>query len=72
MAITDAWLNPLTPGSTISVLGYREDLEEFPHDLYSFFISSIRNADVKDVRLLWRWLYGMQLEWQHIYGKRAN
>jgi len=72
MTITDSWLNPLVAGGSISALGYREDLEEFPHDLYSYYLSSIRDADIKDVRLLWRWLYGMQLEWERIYGKILN
>ena len=73
MTIYDYWLNPLdVTVPAITVLGYREDLEEFPHELYSFFLSSIRDADIKDVRLLWRWLRGMQQEWESIYGKILN
>lgn len=74
MTITDSWLNPLSGagGSGISVLGYREDLTEFPHDIYSFYLSSIRDDDIKDVRILWRWLQGMQREWESIYGKILN
>jgi hypothetical protein len=73
MAITDSWLNPLSgTGNTISVLGFREDLTEFPHDIYSYYLSSIRDADIKNVRLLWRWLQGMQREFEHIYGMILN
>lgn len=71
MAIRDVWLNPMASG-TYSVLGYREDIEEFPHDIYSYFLSSIRELDVSNVRLLWRWLQGMQHEFESIYGKILN
>lgn len=67
--IVDYWLNPLVTG-TRPVLGYREAAEEFPHELYSMFLSSIREMDIRyGNRLLWRWLQGMQLEWESIYGR---
>jgi phage tail-like protein len=73
MTIYDYWLNPLDPGApSVTVLGFREDLEEFPHEIYSFFSSSIRDMDIKDVRLLWRWLQGQQQEFESIYGKILN
>jgi len=70
MAITDYWLNPLLDSAQVgSVLGYNQTTEEFPHDLYSFFLSSVRDADIKQVRLWYRFLLGMQREWESIYGK---
>jgi hypothetical protein len=69
MPIVDYWLNPLVSG-TRPVLGYREAAEAFPHDIYSFFLSSIRDQDIRNGnRLLWRWVQGMQLEWESIYGR---
>jgi phage tail-like protein len=73
MTIYDCWLNPLDTGiPPVTVLGYREDLEEFPHELYSFFLSSVRDMDIKNVRLLWRWLQGMQQQFESTYGKILN
>lgn len=68
MTIIDSWMNPAT-GATATILGYREDLEEFPHDLYSYFLSSIRELDIANVRLLWRWIQGAQREYESLYGK---
>lgn len=68
MTIKDSWLNPAV-GATATFLGYREDLEEFPHDLYSYFLSSIRELDIANTRLLWRWLQGAQQEFESLYGK---
>lgn len=65
--LTDAWLNPVT--GTASTLGYNERLEEFPHDLYSYYQSSIIEQDRKNGRLLYRYLMQMQQEWESIYGK---
>lgn len=67
MAIVDYWNNPLTVAPTL-VIGYRGDIEEFPHDLYSFLLSSIREADQDDVMLLWRWLQPMQSHWESQYA----
>lgn len=73
MTVYDYWLNPLDPSvPSVTVLGFREDIEEFPHELYSFFSSSIRDMDLKNVRLMYRWLQGMQQEFESIYGKILN
>lgn len=67
MAFVDAWNNTISDSSTL--IGYRGDVEEFPHELYSFLLSSIRNADLNDVALLWRFLKGMQDTWEVQYAK---
>ena len=73
MTIYDYWLNPIdTETPTVTVLGFREDLEEFPHELYSFLLSSVRDMDIKHVRLIWRWLEGIQQQWESTYGKIIN
>ena len=59
MAIVDYWNNPLVVAPT-QVIGFRGDIEDFPHDLYSFLLSTIREADQADVALIWRWLQPMQ------------
>lgn len=66
--IYDAWINPLT-GTTTSVLGYREDVEEFPHDIYSLILSSIRDLDRKDKNLIYRFIQRMNVEWESIHWK---
>jgi hypothetical protein len=67
MAIVDYWDNPLVVAPT-QVIGYRGDIEEFPHDLYSFLLSTIREADREDVGLIWRWLQPMQQHWESQYA----
>lgn len=67
MAILDFWSNPL--GSvTADAIGYRGDLDEFPHDLYSFLLSTIRDADQDDISLLYRWMRPMQQFWEQQYS----
>jgi hypothetical protein len=67
MAIVDYWDNPLSV-SPVQVIGYRGELEEFPHDIYSFLLTTIREADLKDVGLIWRWLQPMQQHWESQYA----
>lgn len=72
-APTDVWLNPASGTAGISFLGYDPSIEEFPHDLYSFYLSSFRDEDRRQKSmLLWRWLTGPQLYWESIYGKIVN
>jgi len=68
MTIYDYWLNPLAPVAT-QVIGYRGELEEFPHDLYSYLLSTIREQDQNDVALIWRWLQPMQQFWESQYAQ---
>jgi len=66
MTILDVWNNPLGVPTT-TAFGYRGEYEEFPHDLYSFLQSSVREADQKDVALLYRWMRPMQNFWEQEY-----
>jgi hypothetical protein len=67
------WLNPLdASSSTVSFLGWRGEVTEFPHDIYSFYLSSIREEDQKYNRLLYRWIEPLQLEWESFYTKIGN
>jgi len=68
MALYDYWLNPLTVGAT-QVIGYRGEIEEFQHDLYSFLLSTIREQDQNVTALIWRWLQIMQEFWESQYGQ---
>lgn len=68
MTIYDYWLNPLSPVAT-QVIGYRGELETFPHDLYSYLLSTIREQDQRDVALIWRWLQPMQQFWESQYAQ---
>lgn len=67
MAILDFWGNPLGT-ATVVAIGYRGEHETFPHDLYSFLLSSVRDADQKDVALLYRWMRPMQQFWEQQYS----
>ena len=68
MALYDYWLNPLTVGAT-QVIGYRGEIAEFQHDLYSFLLSTIRDQDQNQTALIWRWLQIMQEFWESQYGQ---
>lgn len=68
MALYDYWLNPLSVGAT-QVIGYRGEIEEFQHDLYSFLLSTIREQDQNVTALIWRWLQVMQDFWESQYGQ---
>jgi hypothetical protein len=68
MTIEDFWGNPLSPGAT-TVIGYRGEITEFPHDLYSYLLSTVRKADQDEVALIWRWLQPMQQHWETQYAK---
>jgi len=68
MTIYDYWLNPLTPVPS-QVIGYRGEIDEFPHDLYSYLLSSIREQDQNQVALIWRWLQPMQQFWESQYAQ---
>jgi len=71
MPLLDIWNNPL--GSTaVQAIGYRDTADDFPHDLYSFLLSSIRDADQANVGLLYRWLQPMNLIWQQQYSAIYN
>lgn len=67
MPIVDFWNNPIAP-ATLQLVGYRGGGQEFPHDLYSFLLSSLREADQKETALLWRFLQPMQTAWESIYS----
>jgi hypothetical protein len=67
MAILDVWNNPLGT-SVASVIGYRGEFEQFPHDLYSFLLSTVREADQNDIALLYRWMRPMQQFWEQQYS----
>ena len=68
MTIVDDWDNPVTLGDA-TLIGYRGTFTQFPHDLYSFILSTIRQDDEADVGLLYRWTRPMQLLWEELYGK---
>lgn len=67
MAITDLWGNSLN-GITTDVIGYRGEFDEFPHELYSYLSSSIREDDQDRVSLIYRWLLGAQSYWEAQYN----
>ena len=67
MPISDAWNNPIT-SHPVQVIGYRGEFDEFPHDLYSFVLSTIRDEDQRGSGLLWRWTRPMQQIWESIYS----
>lgn len=67
MTIYDYWSNPLIP-VPIQVIGYKDAIEDFPHDLYSFLLSTIREQDQEGTALLWRWLQPMQQMWESQYA----
>lgn len=68
MAILDYWNNALVP-TPVAVIGYRGRDTEFPHDLYSFLLSTIREKDQNEgLALIWRWLQPMQDMWESQYG----
>lgn len=66
MSIVDYWDNVLSSGP-IQVIGYRGTEDDFPFDLYQFLLTTIREADQRDVALLWRWLQPMNLHWKAQY-----
>jgi hypothetical protein len=66
MAITDAWDNPIT-STPVAVIGYRGDIDVFPHDLYTYLLTTIREADQNSIGLLYRWLRPMQQLWENQY-----
>jgi hypothetical protein len=67
MAITDFWGNPLD-NTAATAFGFRGTFDEFPHDLYSFLISTIRDLDQDDIALLYRWMIPMQQHWESQYA----
>lgn len=71
MPITDLFDNPIDPSSS-SFLGFRPLSDEgaFPHDIYSFLIKSMREADAADGDLLvLRWLKQAQTEFELLYAR---
>lgn len=74
MAIQDIYLNPINP-TALSFLGFRgvTDVEPFPHDIYMFLISAIRDADRDEGNFfLLRYLLAMQSEFEDTYGRATD
>lgn len=61
--ILDFYLNPLVV-NVGSVIGYRENITDFPHDIYSFLLSSIREQDQNNVGLIYRFTRAIQDYWE--------
>lgn len=67
MAVTDFWGNTLDT-NTGTAIGYRGTFEEFPHQLYSFILSTVRDADQKETALIYRWMTPLQQHWESQYA----
>ena len=70
MSITDIANNPIDP-SSVSFYGFRVTAApEFPHDIYSFLIRSVRQTDKDDGNeLVLRWLASAQSEFEDTYER---
>lgn len=67
MAIIDYWGNSLDNNKGVAI-GYRGIFDEFPHELYSFLLSTVRAADQSESALLYRWMIPMQQHWESQYA----
>lgn len=69
MSIQDIWLNHVL-SSAFQFAGYGPlTTSTFPHQIYSFLIGSIRDADEETGLILKRWLDGAQVEFETWYSK---
>lgn len=70
MAITDIYYNPIDPSSVSFYSLKITEAPEFPHDIYSFLIQSVREADQKyGDELVLRWLASAQSEFEDTYER---
>lgn len=70
MAITDIYYNPIDPSSVSFYSLKITESPEFPHDIYSFLIGSVREADqTYGDELILRWLASAQSEFEDTYER---